>query len=328
MVQSFMEESLRHFIENSTQPILVCDSNGKIIFTNKEVQILFGYTKKEIEGLTSENLIKPELRENHIKLRTDFLKNKKYINMGNRIITVCKKNGESLKVKVSLSPYFENFILIFSDYSEVVSYKNEIIDFFKKNKRGDANSQFINHLIKGPLAHIISSLNASPHRDKKEFKDLFKNLDQLKQNIDNFKNVLEVKHKESEEYFDHLLIIDDCESVHFLLNHLAKKLNLLEKVSFTLNGKEGFEKLKELNNEKVLILLDINMPVMGGFEFLKLFDPTSNHRIIMYSSSDDVKDINSSLNYPFVINYIVKPASVSLLKSKVFMRINFGEDKN
>ena len=87
------------------------------------------------------------------------------------------------------------------------------------------------------------------------------------------------------------------------------------------NGKEALDKLTAiiLNGENIpeLILLDLNMPVMDGWEFLDEFIkiPTPK-KIYIYivTSSIDPEDTNKAKQYEAIKNYIIKPISREVLK--------------
>ncbi len=66
-----------------------------------------------------------------------------------------------------------------------------------------------------------------------------------------------------------------------------------------------------------LILLDLNMPVMDGWQFLDEFTKIkTDKRITLYivSSSIDNEDFNKAETYEVVSNYIVKPITMDALK--------------
>ena len=73
-----------------------------------------------------------------------------------------------------------------------------------------------------------------------------------------------------------ILLIDDDGINNFLNERLIKKLEIYNSVRTALNGAEG---LKYINRHCAvegescpdLVFLDINMPVMDGFEFIKKF---------------------------------------------------------
>jgi CheY-like chemotaxis protein len=68
--------------------------------------------------------------------------------------------------------------------------------------------------------------------------------------------------------------------------------------------------------------LDINMPVMDGWEFLDEFnllpkDALKECSVIMHTSSIDPRDIERAKTYSVVIDYITKPLTIQAM-SKIF----------
>ena len=122
-----------------------------------------------------------------------------------------------------------------------------------------------------------------------------------------------------------LLIDDDsmCNSISKIL--LKKKFDLeseneFEIISFN-KPIEGLEFLKEaLYNhrfQKILILLDINMPLMSGWEFLTeykhLFKEQTDVKIYILTSSVSRIDMDKAQDNPDVIDFISKPLTHSII---------------
>ena len=68
-----------------------------------------------------------------------------------------------------------------------------------------------------------------------------------------------------------------------------------------------------------LILLDINMPEISGWDFLDALstlppDFQQECRVVMLSSSIDIHDYNRADSYPFVQDFISKPLTAEVLK--------------
>ena len=67
------------------------------------------------------------------------------------------------------------------------------------------------------------------------------------------------------------------------------------------------------NFPPLVILLDINMPLMDGFEFLKAYEGLEPERqgdtsiVVMLTSSNSGIDQDRALEFPSVKGYIVKP---------------------
>ncbi len=81
----------------------------------------------------------------------------------------------------------------------------------------------------------------------------------------------------------------------------------------------GFVALEYLKNnytpqEKYLIFVDINMPIMNGWEFLEGINEVggspNNIFVVMVSSSVDYADIQRALKHPYVREYLIKPLSI------------------
>jgi len=111
-------------------------------------------------------------------------------------------------------------------------------------------------------------------------------------------------------------VIDDDPIFQIIVNKIIKKSELFLNVSSFSNGKEAINALKNsLEKKEILpniILLDINMPIMDGWEFMEemmLLKAQINEPINIYivSSSIAVEDKNKAKNYPEIIAYLSKP---------------------
>ena len=92
---------------------------------------------------------------------------------------------------------------------------------------------------------------------------------------------------------------------------------------------DGVSAIKLLEEEKdfepEMILLDINLPGMNGFEILQHLRTKTNYKhtpVIMFTSSDDDKDIKKS--YEFGANaYLIKPNTLHSLREILEVTFNF-----
>jgi CheY-like chemotaxis protein len=124
-----------------------------------------------------------------------------------------------------------------------------------------------------------------------------------------------------------IFLIDDDGLVNFLNQEIIKdaypEKNVRSFESAT-DAIETLKKLAETPDSKLpqLILLDINMPVMDGWEFLEAFVQLPNNaindcKVVMHTSSIDPRDVEKAKTFISVTDYITKPLTVQSL-SKIF----------
>lgn len=118
-------------------------------------------------------------------------------------------------------------------------------------------------------------------------------------------------------------IIDDDEIYQFTLKKTLEINKLTEKLLVFSDGEKGIDFIKaNLENKEILpdiIFLDINMPVMGGFQFMEEYlkiKPRIDKKIIIYmiSSSIDIADKNRANNIADISDFLIKPIKTNELK--------------
>lgn len=129
---------------------------------------------------------------------------------------------------------------------------------------------------------------------------------------------------------EYAFLIDDDPVYAKLVSMLVKHRGFCSRLEVLENGKKGLERFVGLleNNEPLpeVILLDINMPIMNGFEFLSQFtllkpQQKKNTSIYMVTSSIEESDKKKALAYEEVEGFVIKP-----MKDDDFKRI-FGANK-
>ncbi|WP_159802256.1 response regulator [Flavobacterium sp. MK4S-17] len=113
-----------------------------------------------------------------------------------------------------------------------------------------------------------------------------------------------------------LYVIDDDKIYHFLFRNLLKQNGIDVETTFFGNGQDAIEAIKKTTDESMLpdlILLDVNMPIMNGWQFLDEYSKIKTNLpkktlIYMISSSNNDVDINKSKEFgEIVADYFLKP---------------------
>ena len=121
-----------------------------------------------------------------------------------------------------------------------------------------------------------------------------------------------------------IMCIDDDPITLMLFKKVVQKASFANKITYTINGQEAITLINGIGNtenqEKKpdLIFLDLNMPVMDGWEFLDLFNASNyftlnNTKVIILTSTIDPEDIKKAKSYPNVIEFLSKPITVEML---------------
>ena len=113
-----------------------------------------------------------------------------------------------------------------------------------------------------------------------------------------------------------ILLVDDDETTNFLHHRLLFRLNVSDQVLVATNGKQALEILTQPTTQfsstnPVLVLLDLNMPVMSGFGFLEAFQalPPAQQQgaiVVVLTSSLNTQDIDRANTLP-VAGFLTKP---------------------
>tara|TARA_R110000868_G_scaffold403147_3_gene680099 strand:- start:29780 stop:30184 length:405 start_codon:yes stop_codon:yes gene_type:complete len=113
-----------------------------------------------------------------------------------------------------------------------------------------------------------------------------------------------------------LWVVDDDDIYKYSINRALKTTDLASKMITFSNGEEAIlfmiENLNQNENLPDIIFLDINMPIMDGFQFMEEYikiKPRVGKKIIIYmvSSSIDKADINKAKSISDISDYLIKP---------------------
>lgn len=127
--------------------------------------------------------------------------------------------------------------------------------------------------------------------------------------------------------FSTVMLIDDSEIDNFINQKMIEGCNIAERIYIHTSSKSALEFLKNLERTPdcpphlipQIIFLDINMPIMDGFQFLDEFDKLSEIfkkvKVVMLTTSINPFDIERSTQNKYIVKYINKPLTQEILSS-------------
>ncbi|MCB2408714.1 response regulator [Hymenobacter lucidus] len=127
-----------------------------------------------------------------------------------------------------------------------------------------------------------------------------------------------------------ILLVDDDDTTNYLNQLLFHRLEVTEQLLVALNGQQALAVLQSCQPTgpvpfPSLILLDMKMPVMDGFDFLEAYtllpDEQQNAVIIMLTTSLNLLDVERVQDLP-IAGFLTKP----LTKEKIYdvLHTHFG----
>ncbi len=121
-----------------------------------------------------------------------------------------------------------------------------------------------------------------------------------------------------------VLLVEDDPITIMVCDRIIMMSAFAEKVISCENGKYAIDYLKDLaekgEEKPEIIFLDINMPVMNGWDFLEEFEKVRSSYsklpdIYILSSTVDPEDYKRAKTFPAVVSFISKPLSKEVLQN-------------
>lgn len=125
------------------------------------------------------------------------------------------------------------------------------------------------------------------------------------------------------------MIVDDSEADRYILKRYLARARLAHKILEFESGQEALEYLvsqapddAQRERSRILVLLDINMPRMDGFEFLEELSrsvaegriPERRAAVAMLTSSTRDLDRDRAFSFGSVFDYLIKPIDLEGLQ--------------
>jgi PAS domain S-box-containing protein len=126
---------------------------------------------------------------------------------------------------------------------------------------------------------------------------------------------------EAKRKVDSVWIVDDDQVITYITEHMLRNADNALHITSFLSAKMALEKLRLDGVAPDVLLLDINMPGITGWEFLDQLSATGlEANVYMYSSSIYPDDVKEARNYPMVKEFISKPLDVRTIRQILSVR--------
>lgn len=132
--------------------------------------------------------------------------------------------------------------------------------------------------------------------------------------------------KKPKSKYETTMLIDDSEIDNFINLKMLEGCNFSDRTYIHTNGKSAIEVLKNIERmgEKSLfpdiIFLDLNMPIMDGYQFADEFEKLpielrGKTKIIILTTSLNPSDMERAKKYTQIVKYINKPLTCEILQT-------------
>jgi CheY-like chemotaxis protein len=121
-----------------------------------------------------------------------------------------------------------------------------------------------------------------------------------------------------------ILLVDDQEECNYMHKRAIRMMGCAEKVHVAMNGKEAIDFLRSEEGgvcpTPELIFFDLNMPVMGGWEFLDEYDKLEEEQkskivLVLLTTSLNKKDKERAAKNKYIKEYVSKYLDESNLQA-------------
>ncbi len=129
-----------------------------------------------------------------------------------------------------------------------------------------------------------------------------------------------------------ILLVDDDEASNFLHSIFINKLALDIEVNAAINGQEALDFILNKGQDNIalpcMVMLDLRMPVMDGWEFLKMYEEQVPKQlkdqlmIVLVTISDNAEDKERASNNRYLVDFAQKPLSDSTFKKIINKHVN------
>lgn len=133
-----------------------------------------------------------------------------------------------------------------------------------------------------------------------------------------------------------ILLVDDDEASNFLHSIFVSKLDIDIQVNSAINGQEALDYILNKGAEEIalpcMVMLDLRMPVMDGWEFIQRYEEqVPDHlkeqlMVVLVTVSDNAEDKKRAIDNPHIIDFAQKPLSDNTFKKIINKHVDLSVD--
>ena len=341
-------ESLKKLFISSENAILEGSKELEIPENNSELALsLFTTLKPHTDSIAQ--IVDTLLRERKIEgatIQSLYLHESEFLKTMDKIVSVYSHESVTrtsrLQLIESALALFAVIVILFEIgflYRPLIHRLTEDNKELAKQKKILEDYSFLlSHKVRKHVANLLGLMNTINPNNMIEIKEYFQYIRQSVVELDNVSRELEdesvtidsivtinsvdsTKKYETFEKLRTVMLIDDDKITNILTKKLLLKHNPEMKVEIfnsPFESIEHLEKLKVNNWEMPIIFLDINMPMMNGWQFLeKIASQNMSPTIYILTSSVDRNDIEKARTYKNVKAFLTKPLTVEKMPTFV-----------
>ncbi|MFI3260212.1 MAG: response regulator [bacterium] len=240
-------------------------------------------------------------------------------------INFLKDHGVDVEKSIELFGDIELYNSTIEDFLDGIDVKIERLKTFKGNSE-IANYAIFAHSVKSDARYLgfdsVAAIALEHELAGKDGNEKF-----INENYDNFCEAINQMIKVSSDYLNdndcedniikkNIVVVDDAPLItNIVKNSLESKFNL---VIFN-NSKEAADYILNNKDNIDVLLLDLNMPELDGFDILKLMHTNNlfqNIKVSIITGDESKETIDKAFMYP-IIDMLNKPFSVENLKTVI-----------
>jgi PAS domain S-box-containing protein len=154
------ERRFEEVLEASPDAVIVVDEEGVIQRANRHAPEVLGFTPEELEGRSVEELLLKDDREDHVRLRREYMASPEPRPMGRGLdLYALHEDGTEIPVEISLGPIeHDDELYVVATVSDVSDRKRRERKLQRQNRRLEEFTSIVSHDLRNPLSAISGRL--------------------------------------------------------------------------------------------------------------------------------------------------------------------------